>query len=187
VPGFASSTDIEIQCSETVCKVVYAVLRITAATAVIGPESQFGEFVTAPPVDGLLDFSVHGLDSPLNEYEVTLTIRSSPRPPPTEQEIAAENIRLASIARGIARNYLPSNSYTEAAVVFGTREGFDTVVENVCSLDCPLDVRRLIYFDVPDSTTCARLSGNEETIVARDRDGGFSERTFSVPGFLPSN
>jgi hypothetical protein len=61
------------------------------------------------------------------------------------------------------------------------------MAENVCAYDCASDGRQMIYFDVPEGTTCTELQGVEQTLLARTSYGGIDERPFCVPNTLVSD
>jgi hypothetical protein len=182
VPGLAASSDISADCSATICEIRYN--TTSRYPSVIGADRHFRDTFEGPPYDAKFGFSARRLDSEPEEYETTLTLRSSPRPPPTAEERTEIGQRSAEITRDIARTYLPSDSYDASPVVFGKQDGADKLVENVCSYDCPRDTRRMIYLDVPDGRTCGELGGTEQTLTARMRTGAFEERTFCVPDYL---
>ena len=62
--------------------------------------------------------------------------------------------------------------------------GRDLFVETICSTDCPLDTRRMIYMSVRQDQTCAGLRGIEQSMFVRTESGDLAERTFCVPNTL---
>lgn len=182
VPGLNVSSDISADCSASFCELRY---RTTSRfPSVLGPDSRFRDTLEGPPYNAEVRLSARRLDTEPEEYATSLTLRSHPRPPATPEETARIERRSAEITRSVARTRLPSDAYTAAPVVLGRQNGADQVVENVCSYDCPLDTRQIIYLDVPEGKTCDQLGGTEKRLMARARTGAVLERAFCVPNYL---
>ncbi len=115
--------------------------------------------------------------------EVHLTLQTG-RPELTPEQALERNQEAAAVTQRLAENALPPGSYDAEPVAFGTRSGATQLVEDVCSYDCPLDTRRIIYLAVPEGDHCSDYGGTEQTVMARSRTGVFSERVFCVPNIL---
>ena len=116
----------------------------------------------------------------MNEYRLGPGL-GKPEECLSSDEVIAQRSRLADLFRRLASRALPSEA-PEGPVVFNRLNGRDLVVENVCSVNCPLDTQRVIYLanDPQDGRDCAQANGFDRTILARS-SAGLQERTFCVP------
>ena len=167
------------ECTPTDCEIR---LLSGSLTALAGPSGAFANLLIDPPYDAISKLEVRRQATGANE--VTLSFSANPPPPPTAEEVETQMRREADIARSFAANALPPASYGSPPVVFGNIDGAEQVVEDICSVDCPLDGQRVIYYNVPNGRSCTDLGGVERSFNVRSRAGAFSERTFCVPRFL---
>ena len=78
----------------------------------------------------------------------------------TADEIEEQRSMLAALYSRLSQRAMPSEAPDARPTVFDRLNGHDLVVENVCSLNCPLDTRRVIYYqDVPDGEDCSLAEG----------------------------
>jgi len=164
-------------CSPTACEVRLVATRLSALSG-----KDFPGLLARPPYEAT--FKLESRLQRTGADEVTFTFYAGTPPPPTAEEVADRMRSDAESTRYFAANALPSGSYGSQAVRFGSRGGAEQFVEDICSVDCPLDGRRVIYLDVPDGGSCDEFEGIEQSFNVRSSTGSFSERTFCVPRFL---
>ena len=57
------------------------------------------------------------------------------------------------------------DAYTQGKRVIGTHNGNSVIEEFHCSDLCPQNASRIIYYDVPEQTTCERIGGVTKSIL----------------------
>jgi hypothetical protein len=139
------------------------------------------------PTDQEMREGAERADELINEFDLLPGI-GVPEECLAPDEIVEEHSYLAALVRRLAQRAMPSESPGSGVRRFNRLNDYALVVENVCSLNCPTDVQRVIYYqDVPDAEVCDGIDGVQQTIETPLPAGRTEERTFCVPVFLAEN
>jgi hypothetical protein len=167
-----------VKCTETECELRYTtpenchwlpIIESSREPPISAARSTFGGRVVAG-----------GRQCRITFYSFKPEIRSVD---PGQFMVSADELRRR------AAEALDPDDYTAAPVGFlgiTTARGLATITaENVCTFDCALDGRQVIYLRFLEDVTCdEEVRGIEQHFMATTSNGGLEERTFCVPNTL---
>jgi hypothetical protein len=164
--------DVGVTCSQTKCDVRYSRSRGS-----INLTSSFVDFVRGAPINAMgvsVSWDANS-DGTYTYHHEVFTFRETP-----PEDYRGLGMTAAELDQ-FGQRFLSLFDIYASPVVLEMRDDITLVVENICSTDCPQDLRQVLHWRSSEGRPCEELgSGIAELFLIRGADGSFEERTLCV-------
>jgi hypothetical protein len=157
--------DISISCTPTDCSILYQGRLV----------GEFDAFLRSAPINA--DGVMVAVSKIPNDGIIRI---STYREPLSDDYVGAG--ATAEQLEELKDSLLPSDDpYAEPFVHDSPDRGYLEVIENICSIDCPLDVQKVLHYQTRDGRPCEDLArGEPKPFLVRNEDGSFEDRVLCI-------